>query len=176
MKKYLIKYGFEFVVIFLGILISLYFEQSRQNRIENDRKNKSIEQLIKVIDQDISQIDNFITLQEISLESCLVLYDNLNHELILSNDSPIPIHIAIAKTIAQGGKTKQAPTPPAATTVAPLTVVPTNRVTPVVSAIRLALPKSTDFSLLFKSSRHSPVAISGVCPSGQHSDLLCCLT
>ena len=52
MKKYLIKYGFEFVVIFLGILISLYFEQSRQNRIENDRKNKSIEQLIKVIDQE----------------------------------------------------------------------------------------------------------------------------
>ena len=86
MKKYLIKYGFEFVVIFLGILISLYFEQSRQNRIENDRKNKSIEQLIKVINQDISQIDNFITLQEISLESCLVLYDNLNQELILSND------------------------------------------------------------------------------------------
>ena len=86
MKKYLIKYGFEFVVIFLGILISLYFEQSRQNRIENDRKNKSIEQLIKVIDQDISQIDNFITLQEISLESCLVLYDNLNQELNLSND------------------------------------------------------------------------------------------
>jgi len=86
MKKYLIKYGFEFVVIFLGILISLYFEQSRQNRIENERKNKSIEQLIKVIDQDISQIDNFITLQEISLESCLVLYDNLNQELILSND------------------------------------------------------------------------------------------
>tara|TARA_B110000008_G_scaffold30513_2_gene27353 strand:+ start:80 stop:781 length:702 start_codon:yes stop_codon:yes gene_type:complete len=85
-KKYLIKYGFEFVVIFLGILISLYFEQSRQNRIENERKNKSIEQLIKVIDQDISQIDNFITLQEISLESCLVLYDNLNQELILSND------------------------------------------------------------------------------------------
>ena len=86
MKKYLIKYGFEFVVIFLGILISLYFEQSRQNRIENDRKNKSIEQLIKVINQDISQIDNFITLQEISLESCLVLYDNLNQELNLSND------------------------------------------------------------------------------------------
>ncbi len=60
MKKHLIKYSFEFVVIFLGILISLYFEQSRQNRIENDRKNKSIEQLIKVIDQDIFQIDNFI--------------------------------------------------------------------------------------------------------------------
>ena len=86
MKKYIIKNGIEFVVIFLGILISLYFEQSRQNRIENDRKNKSIEQLIKVIDQDISQIDNFITLQEISLESCLVLYDNLNQELNLSND------------------------------------------------------------------------------------------
>ena len=86
MNKYLIKYGFEFVVIFLGILISLYFEQSRQNRIENDRKNKSIEQLIKVIDQDISQIDNFIKLQDISFESCMILYDNLNNEIKLSND------------------------------------------------------------------------------------------
>ena len=86
MKKYLIKYGFEFVVIFLGILISLYFEQSRQNKIEHDRKNKSIEQLIKVIDQDISQINNFIKLQDISFESCMILYDNLNNEIKLSND------------------------------------------------------------------------------------------
>ena len=64
----------------------MYFEQSRQNRIENDRKNKSIEQLIKVIDQDISQIDNFIKLQDISFESCMILYDNLNNEIKLSND------------------------------------------------------------------------------------------
>ena len=63
MKKYIVRYSFEFIVIFLGILISLYFEQSRQERIENDRKNNSIEQLIKVIDQDILQIDNFINLQ-----------------------------------------------------------------------------------------------------------------
>ena len=64
MKKYFLKYGFEFIVIFLGILISLYFEQSRQDSKENDRKNNSIEQLIKVIDQDIKQIDNFIKLQQ----------------------------------------------------------------------------------------------------------------
>ena len=68
MKKYIIKYGFEFIVIFLGILISLYFEQSRQDRIENERKNNSIAQLIKVIDQDIIQIDNFIKLPDISRE------------------------------------------------------------------------------------------------------------
>ena len=49
MKKYYLKYAFEFIVIFLGILISLYFEQSRQNRVENERKNNSIEQLIKVL-------------------------------------------------------------------------------------------------------------------------------
>ena len=59
MKKYYLKYAFEFIVIFLGILISLYFEQSRQNRVENERKNNSIEQLIKVIDQDLLQIENF---------------------------------------------------------------------------------------------------------------------
>ena len=46
MKEYVVKYSFEFVVIFLGILISLYFEDARQDRVENERKNKSIEQLI----------------------------------------------------------------------------------------------------------------------------------
>ena len=86
MKNYIIKYSFEFIVIFLGILISLYFEQSRQDRIENERKNNSIEQLIKVIDQDIIQIDNFIKLQQMSLESSDKLFDNLNGEIQLSND------------------------------------------------------------------------------------------
>tara|TARA_B110000014_G_scaffold135483_1_gene93726 strand:- start:1124 stop:1825 length:702 start_codon:yes stop_codon:yes gene_type:complete len=86
LKNYIIKYSFEFIVIFLGILISLYFEQSRQDRIENERKNNSIEQLIKVIDQDIIQIDNFIKLQQMSLESSDKLFDNLNGEIQLSND------------------------------------------------------------------------------------------
>jgi len=89
MKKYFLKYGFEFVVIFFGILISLYFEQSRQNRIENERKNNSIEQLIKVIDQDLLQIDNFILLQQISLESSDKLYDNLRYDEKLSEDKII---------------------------------------------------------------------------------------
>ena len=89
MKKYILKYGFEFVVIFFGILISLYFEQSRQNRIENERKNNSIEQLIKVIDQDLLQIDNFILLQQMSLESSDKLYDNLRYDEKLSEDKII---------------------------------------------------------------------------------------
>ena len=86
MKKYFLKYGFEFNVIFLGILISLYFEQSRQDSKENDRKNNSIEQLIKVIDQDIKQIDNFIKLQQMSLESSDKLYGNLRYDEKLSDD------------------------------------------------------------------------------------------
>jgi len=89
MKKYFLKYGFEFVVIFFGILISLYCEQSRQNRIENERKNNSIEQLIKVIDQDLLQIDNFILLQQMSLESSDKLYDNLRYDEKLSEDKII---------------------------------------------------------------------------------------
>ena len=89
MKKYFLKYGFEFVVIFFGILISLYFEQSRQNRIENERKNNSIEQLIKVIDQDLLQIENFILLQQMSLESSDKLYDNLRYDEKLSEDKII---------------------------------------------------------------------------------------
>ncbi len=93
MKEYVVKYSFEFVVIFLGILISLYFEGARQDRIENERKNKSIEQLINVIDQDINQINNFIKLQEVSLESSDILYDNLNNEINLSEEK-IMYHIS----------------------------------------------------------------------------------
>ena len=93
MKEYLIKYSFEFVVIFLGILISLYFEGARQDRAENYRKNKSIEQLISVIDQDINQINNFIKLQEVSLNSSNILYNNLNNEINLSEEK-IMYHIS----------------------------------------------------------------------------------
>ena len=93
MKEYVVKYSLEFVVIFLGILISLYFEDARQDRVENERKNKSIEQLINVIDQDINQINNFIKLQEISLESSDILYDNLNNEINLSEEK-IMYHIS----------------------------------------------------------------------------------
>lgn len=93
MKEYIVKYSFEFVVIFLGILISLYFEDARQDRLENERKNKSIEQLINVIDQDINQINNFIKLQEVSLESSDILYDNLNNEINLSEEK-IMYHIS----------------------------------------------------------------------------------
>ena len=93
MKEYVVKYSFEFVVIFLGILISLYFEDARQDRVENERKNKSIEQLINVIDQDINQINNFIKLQEVSLESSDILYDNLKNEINLSEEK-IMYHIS----------------------------------------------------------------------------------
>ena len=93
MKEYVVKYSFEFIVIFLGILISLYFEDARQDRVENERKNKSIEQLINVIDQDINQINNFIQLQEVSLESSDILYDNLNNEINLSEEK-IMYHIS----------------------------------------------------------------------------------
>ena len=74
-------------------LISLYFEDARQDRVENERKNKSIEQLINVIDQDINQINNFIKLQEVSLESSDILYDNLNNEINLTEEK-IMYHIS----------------------------------------------------------------------------------
>ena len=41
MKKQIIKYSFEFIVIMLGILISLFLEQRRQNSIEAERKNNN---------------------------------------------------------------------------------------------------------------------------------------
>jgi len=62
MKKQIIKYSFEFIVIMLGILISLFLEQRRQDSIESERKNNTIKQLVNVIEEDINQIDGFIYL------------------------------------------------------------------------------------------------------------------
>ena len=70
MKKQIIKYSFEFIVIMLGILISLFLEQRRQDSIESERKNNTIKQLVNVIEEDINQIDGFIYLQKFSLNSC----------------------------------------------------------------------------------------------------------
>ena len=88
-KRLSIKYSFEFVVIILGILISLLLEQRRQNEIEINRKNNTIKQLINVIDEDINQIQGFIILQNYSLNSCNLIFDNLNNKNIMEEDSVI---------------------------------------------------------------------------------------
>ena len=89
LKRFTIKYSFEFVVIILGILISLLLEQKRQNEIEINRKNNTIKQLINVIDEDINQIQGFIILQNYSLNSCNLIFDNLNNKNIMEEDSVI---------------------------------------------------------------------------------------
>ena len=87
MKKYFIKYSFEFVVIIFGILISLFLEQRRQNSIEIERKNNTIKQLISVIDADLNQINTFIDLQSLSLKSSNVISKNLNNNYFMKEDS-----------------------------------------------------------------------------------------
>ena len=64
MKKLILRYSFEFVVIILGILISLLLEQRRQFGIETELKNRILKQLVNVIEEDINQIDGFIYLQD----------------------------------------------------------------------------------------------------------------
>ena len=93
LRYFAVKYSFEFVVIILGILISLLLEQNRQNKIEIDRKNNTIKQLVNVIDEDINQIIGFIYLQNYSLISCNLILDNLNNQSTMSEDSLSLIHI-----------------------------------------------------------------------------------
>ena len=64
-------------------------EQRRQNEIEINRKNNTIKQLINVIDEDIEQIEGFIYLQNFSLISCNLIFDNLNNKNQMSEDSII---------------------------------------------------------------------------------------
>ena len=88
-KYFLIKYSFEFVVIILGILVSLLLEQSRQNAIEVDRKNNTIKQLVNVIEDDINQIDGFLYLQQYSLISANKVLNDLNNKTSISEDSVV---------------------------------------------------------------------------------------
>jgi hypothetical protein len=81
-KYFLIKYSFEFIVIILGILVSLLLEQNRQNAIEVDRKNNTIKQLVNVIEDDINQIDGFLYLQQYSL-------NDLNNKTLMPEDSAV---------------------------------------------------------------------------------------
>ena len=89
MKKVILKYLVEFIVIIVGILISLSLESARQNAIENELKNKIIKRLVGVIEEDINQIDGFIYLQNYSLKSCNLIFDNLNNKNKMSEDSII---------------------------------------------------------------------------------------
>ena len=93
LRYFAVKYSFEFVVIILGILISLLLEQNRQNKIEIDRKNNTIKQLVNVIEEDINQINGFIYLQNYSLKSCNLILDNLNNQSTMSEDS-IVFHLS----------------------------------------------------------------------------------
>ncbi len=89
MNKNFKKYSLEFLVIIFGILISFFLEERRQNSIEISKKNDSIKQLLKVIEEDLNQIDRFIVLQNFSLNSCNLIFDNLKKNNIMSNDSII---------------------------------------------------------------------------------------
>ena len=89
MNKNFTKYSLEFVVIIFGILISFFLEERRQNAIEISKKNDSIKQLLKVIEEDINQIDRFIDLQNFSLSSCNLIFENLKKNNLMSNDSII---------------------------------------------------------------------------------------
>ena len=93
LKYFLIKYSFEFIVIILGILISLLLEQNRQNAIEVDRKNNTIRQLVNVIEEDINQIDGFLYLQKFSLVSANSILENLNNKQQMPEDS-IVFHLS----------------------------------------------------------------------------------
>ena len=88
-KYFLIKYSFEFVVIILGILVSLLLEQNRQNAIEVDRKNNTIKQLVNVIEDDINQIDGFLYLQQYSLISANKVLNDLNNKTSMPEDSAV---------------------------------------------------------------------------------------
>ena len=78
MKKYFI----EALLIFLSILGSFFIESYRikQNSIEN--KNNLLSELIEVINEDLKQIENIISLQKESIDACnRIIKNNIGGKL-----------------------------------------------------------------------------------------------
>ena len=53
MKKYLLKYSLEFLVIVMGISVSFFIEKRNAKDYQEELKNQSLKRIIKNIEVDI---------------------------------------------------------------------------------------------------------------------------
>ena len=95
MKKYFI----EALLIFLSILGSFFIESYRikQNSIEN--KNNLLSELIEVINEDLKQIENIISLQKESIDACNRIIKNNTGGKTMSEETIAENHLKAQKAI-----------------------------------------------------------------------------
>ena len=57
------RYGLEFVVIVLGVFISFHVQELQDESADRVMKNEALEQLVRVMQDDLEQIESFVALQ-----------------------------------------------------------------------------------------------------------------
>ena len=80
MKNVLARGGIEFLAVFLGIALSLWVDDYRENRELENRLNEDFQKIYKEIESNIVNINNIISKNKNHLRSELKLLNILNGE------------------------------------------------------------------------------------------------
>jgi len=105
MKNILARGGIEFLAVFIGIILSLYVDENRDDRIIQNKNIKNLRSLGKEIDQRISYIDNKIFQYERDIRIGEYVINNwknidLNHiDSLTKNDREIILTLKAYRAI-----------------------------------------------------------------------------
>jgi len=87
MKKYLLKYSIEFLVIVMGISISFLMEKRNANKYKEELKNQSLQRIIKNTEVDLNDFDFNYNVNKSASKAINWLVENNDNLLNISNDS-----------------------------------------------------------------------------------------
>ena len=87
MKKYLLKYSLEFLVIVMGISISFFIEKRNAKDYQEELKNQSLKRIIKNIEVDIKDLKFNFNVQTIASNATDWLVKNNTNYSNISQDS-----------------------------------------------------------------------------------------
>ena len=87
MKKYLLKYSLEFLVIVMGISISFFIEKRNAKDYQEELKNQSLKRIIKNIEVDIIDLKYNIKVNTIASNATDWLVKNNDNYSNISKDS-----------------------------------------------------------------------------------------
>jgi hypothetical protein len=98
MKKIILRYILEFIVIVVGISLSFYFEKQNAISYKEDLKNQSLKRILKNIEVDIKDYKFNIAAHKMAIKSANWLYIKSNTLSSQSKDS-IGYHYGIATNV-----------------------------------------------------------------------------
>tara|TARA_B110000003_G_scaffold87853_3_gene89921 strand:+ start:1941 stop:2621 length:681 start_codon:yes stop_codon:yes gene_type:complete len=98
MKKIILRYILEFIVIVVGISLSFYFEKQNAISYKEDLKNQSLKRILKNIEVDIKDYKFNIAAHKMAIKSADWLYNKSSNLSSQSKDS-IGYHYGIATTV-----------------------------------------------------------------------------